>query len=413
MATRTFRGTINSNSSLAANWLELAVPTSADAVVFDASSPNCTIDSGLNLLTLDCTGYTNTIAMNSAISVYGTSVIFGSSMGITTTNSALLFTLRVAATITPNGITLPITLTNSTNFTTTITSDWTVAHAKFYGTVISNSSTLRYIKVQGNINNTGLGGSFNSVAATPVCIQMIGTGTYTSAGYQCGAPFEINSPSGTITFGTANANIFGGLSLGNFSFNFKYTMGTVFKTGATFYFRATGNNFKIDASALTFENIAIEGLSEMLANLNVTNFYTTLQSSTNNSITGAFTLTCDNLLINQYGSVGYKPFSVGNATTIIINKHLSSPYSSATANTNTRLGIGSTGNVLTVSGGVPVWAAPAGGGKVLQVVSATNATSTSISSATFTDTSLSVSITPSATSSKVMVFSTCNLRPSC
>jgi hypothetical protein len=36
-------------------------------------------------------------------------------------------------------------------------------------------------------------------------------------------------------------------------------------------------------------------------------------------------------------------------------------YSSATANTNTRLGIGSTGNVLTVAGGVPTWAAPAGG----------------------------------------------------
>jgi hypothetical protein len=36
-------------------------------------------------------------------------------------------------------------------------------------------------------------------------------------------------------------------------------------------------------------------------------------------------------------------------------------YRSATANTNTRLGIGSTGNVLTVSGGVPVWAPPAGG----------------------------------------------------
>jgi hypothetical protein len=34
-------------------------------------------------------------------------------------------------------------------------------------------------------------------------------------------------------------------------------------------------------------------------------------------------------------------------------------YRSATANTNTRLAIGSTGNVLTVTGGVPVWAAPA------------------------------------------------------
>ena len=37
-------------------------------------------------------------------------------------------------------------------------------------------------------------------------------------------------------------------------------------------------------------------------------------------------------------------------------------YRSSTANTNTRLGIGSTGDVLTVAGGVPTWAAPAGGG---------------------------------------------------
>lgn len=37
-------------------------------------------------------------------------------------------------------------------------------------------------------------------------------------------------------------------------------------------------------------------------------------------------------------------------------------YRSATANTNTRLGIGSTGQVLTVTGGVPVWSTPAGGG---------------------------------------------------
>ena len=33
-------------------------------------------------------------------------------------------------------------------------------------------------------------------------------------------------------------------------------------------------------------------------------------------------------------------------------------YSSATANTNTRLGVGSTGQVLTISGGVPAWATP-------------------------------------------------------
>jgi hypothetical protein len=36
-------------------------------------------------------------------------------------------------------------------------------------------------------------------------------------------------------------------------------------------------------------------------------------------------------------------------------------YRSSTANTNTRLGIGSTGQVLTVSGGVPSWASPSSG----------------------------------------------------
>jgi len=37
-------------------------------------------------------------------------------------------------------------------------------------------------------------------------------------------------------------------------------------------------------------------------------------------------------------------------------------YRSSTANTNTRLGIGTTGQVLTVAGGVPSWATPAAGG---------------------------------------------------
>jgi hypothetical protein len=46
-------------------------------------------------------------------------------------------------------------------------------------------------------------------------------------------------------------------------------------------------------------------------------------------------------------------------------------YRSATANTNTRLGIGSTGNVLTVTGGVPTWAAPAGNKTIAQIATGT------------------------------------------
>ena len=56
-------------------------------------------------------------------------------------------------------------------------------------------------------------------------------------------------------------------------------------------------------------------------------------------------------------------------------------YRSSTANTNTRLGIGSTGNVLTVAGGVPTWAAPAaGGGLTLLSTTTLSGNSTTISS---------------------------------
>jgi hypothetical protein len=80
----------------------------------------------------------------------------------------------------------------------------------------------------------------------------------------------------------------------------------------------------------------------------------------------------------------------------------------ATANdTPARLAVGTNGHVLTADSTAATgikWAAPAGGGKVLQVVSANYSTATSSSSATYADTGLTASITPSATSSKVLVM---------
>ena len=80
-------------------------------------------------------------------------------------------------------------------------------------------------------------------------------------------------------------------------------------------------------------------------------------------------------------------------------------YRSATANTNTRLGIGSTGQVLTVTGGVPVWATPAASGKVLQVVQGTTSTSMTSTSTSFADSNLTATITPSSATSKILVIS--------
>jgi hypothetical protein len=68
-------------------------------------------------------------------------------------------------------------------------------------------------------------------------------------------------------------------------------------------------------------------------------------------------------------------------------------YSSASANTNTRLAIGSTGNVLTVAGGVPTWAAPGGGGGMTLLSTTTISGDTTISSIDQTYTNLFVTVT--------------------
>jgi hypothetical protein len=77
------------------------------------------------------------------------------------------------------------------------------------------------------------------------------------------------------------------------------------------------------------------------------------------------------------------------------------------ADTPARLAVGTNGHVLTADSSTATglkWAAAAGGGKVLQVVQATYATTKTIASTTMTDTDLSATITPSASNSKVLIL---------
>lgn len=78
------------------------------------------------------------------------------------------------------------------------------------------------------------------------------------------------------------------------------------------------------------------------------------------------------------------------------------------ADTLARLAVGTNGQVLVADSSTSTglaWAAASGGGKVLQVVTATHATQVLVASGgAYTDTGLTVTITPSATNSKVLLL---------
>jgi hypothetical protein len=80
---------------------------------------------------------------------------------------------------------------------------------------------------------------------------------------------------------------------------------------------------------------------------------------------------------------------------------------SSSGSTPARLGIGSTGQVLTVAGGVPTWAA-ASPGKVIQVVTTSYNSTMGSSAGGWVDTGLNLSITPTSSTSKILVLANIN-----
>jgi hypothetical protein len=77
------------------------------------------------------------------------------------------------------------------------------------------------------------------------------------------------------------------------------------------------------------------------------------------------------------------------------------------ADTFARLGVGTNGQVLTADSAEATglkWATAGGGGKVLQVVYGMYNTQTLINNTSYTDTGLSATITPTASTSKILVF---------
>ena len=100
-------------------------------------------------------------------------------------------------------------------------------------------------------------------------------------------------------------------------------------------------------------------------------------------------------------------FTWTNADPLTILDAKGDLISATAADTPARLAVGTNGQVLTADSTAATgikWATPASGGKVLQVVFASTSTQVVVASTTPTDSGLTASITPSATSSKILVI---------
>lgn len=309
MADRYFvNGGVDNNWGTTGNWSTTSggaggssVPTSSDAVFLDGNSPNCTLNTSARVcLSLDCTGYTNTLNMGQQLTVSG-SVTLASGMTITG-SSALI--IAATATLTSNGKTWPSQLTINANFTTTLADDWTVAGLLQLGSGIQ-TATINGFQITAQAGLT-IAASSGIVTGTTNII-LAGTGTVT--GSTSAGPLRNNltiNTAGTITFAASNT----------FSYNtgtLTYTAGTVVVSSGHVLRCSTSATF--DVASITWNDVTFLGSGAVItlsSNLNMSGLLS-LGSGTN-------AVTINGFSINSAGGIRHAGTSgnIGGTTQLVV-----------------------------------------------------------------------------------------------
>lgn len=236
----------------AANWDTGVLPSATGAgtdAIFDAASPNCTVNVAGVCRNLNFTGYANTITMNNTITVGSTSA--GNPGHSVTLSASPTFTVAGASglitrgngttTLTSNGKTWPNALSiNALNVSAsvaTLVGNWVVQGPLSIGNGLS-SMTLNgafSITAQGNLTFAGAASDNTAIRGTAGSLTTIiiaGNSTWSNVNptfpVSIGVNININAPGNTVTI--ADGSSFGGVGVVAGT-TLSYTAGTVITQG--------------------------------------------------------------------------------------------------------------------------------------------------------------------------------------
>lgn len=257
MATRTVANG-GGNWNAIGTWVEGAIPTSADDVVFTATSGLLVINTTGNCKSFNTTNNTSTIRWNASLNVYG-AITLTTGFTITTTSGSPQLIPTTTATLTSNGVVFPyIFAFAGTLQTFTLADDWTVGNLVFQHTSGVTIAGNKTINTNGNL-------TFNSATHcnfSGTTINILGTGTWThsAVGFLENGTININS-TGTLTLGT---NRFRGGTL-------NYIAGTLITTSNTLFLTAlAAGTTTLNTSGMTWNNISLGGSTSHTYNANAT-----------------------------------------------------------------------------------------------------------------------------------------------
>jgi len=290
-----------------------SVPTSADDVIFDASSPNCNLDGNGTCLSFDANTYgAKTWSLNSNSINVGTG-IFRLGAGMTVTGNGTFIRNTNAAgtmTMTSNGVVWPGNVTFALNAAGMAWADnWTILGNFSFGGFASVTGTAT-ITIGGSLTNAGGVSAGPSSGATYV---LNGTGTLDGNFTML---IVINT-SGVITLPT---------SLRPLTLN--YITGSVIVNPGHTYIMRDGSSHLTDrtstgGSKINFFNLTgfQAGTVTLLSNLTVTNNYT---NNVNVVFSGGFTI----FIAGNLSSSGFIFNPSSTKTTLELNGPTSSTVQS-------------------------------------------------------------------------------------